>query len=81
MLFIRLFYRYFVFNFADYDLNRAIKRRVPFAEDHIKQMVYSLLRGLKVQIHSLTSLDFHLIQYSSFVLLSSLFTQLVFFIV
>ncbi|CAF3834972.1 unnamed protein product [Rotaria sp. Silwood1] len=42
---------YFVFNYVDYDLSRVIKRRIPFEEKHIKQIIYSLLRGLKY-IHS-----------------------------
>lgn len=42
---------YFVLNFVDYDLGKVIKRGKPFTEDHIKLLVYSLLRGLKF-IHS-----------------------------
>jgi len=45
-----LLYRYFVLSFADYDLDRVIKRNLPFTEEHIRQIIYSLLRGLKVQI-------------------------------
>ncbi|CAF5114731.1 unnamed protein product, partial [Rotaria sp. Silwood1] len=42
---------YFVLNFVDYDLSKVIKRGKPFTEDHIKLLIYSLLRGLKF-IHS-----------------------------
>lgn len=42
---------YFVLNFVDYDLSKVIKRGRPFSEDHIKLLIYSLLRGLKF-IHS-----------------------------
>ncbi|CAF1455127.1 unnamed protein product [Rotaria magnacalcarata] len=42
---------YFVLNYVDYDLSRVIKRNVPFTEDQIKYIIYSLLRGLKF-IHS-----------------------------
>ncbi|CAF1482084.1 unnamed protein product, partial [Rotaria sp. Silwood1] len=42
---------YFVFNFVDYDLSKVMKRGKPFTEDHIKLLIYSLLRGLKF-IHS-----------------------------
>ncbi|CAF1230856.1 unnamed protein product [Rotaria sp. Silwood1] len=42
---------YFVFNFVDYNLRQVIKRGKPFSEDHIKQIIYSLLRALKY-IHS-----------------------------
>lgn len=45
------FFRYFVLNFVDYDLSKVIKRGKPFTEDHIKLLIYSLLRGLKF-IHS-----------------------------
>lgn len=38
-------------NFVDYDLSKVIKRGKPFTEDHIKLLIYSLLRGLKF-IHS-----------------------------
>ncbi|CAF3429201.1 unnamed protein product, partial [Rotaria socialis] len=38
---------YFVLNYVDYDLSRVIKRNVPFTEDQIKYIIYSLLRGLK----------------------------------
>ena len=41
--------RYFGFNFVYFDLHRVIARRNPFTEDHIQQIVYSTLRGLKVQ--------------------------------
>ena len=43
--------RYFVLNFVDYDLSKVIKRGRPFTEEHIKLLIYSLLRGLKF-IHS-----------------------------
>lgn len=43
--------RYFVLNFVDYDLSKVIKRGRHFSEDHIKLLIYSLLRGLKF-IHS-----------------------------
>ena len=43
--------RYFVLNFVDFDLSKVIKRGKPFTEDHIKLIIYSLLRGLKF-IHS-----------------------------
>ncbi len=46
--FLVLLCRYFVFNFVDYDLNKVILRRIPFAEDYIRLIIYSLLRGLKV---------------------------------
>ncbi|CAF4022203.1 unnamed protein product [Rotaria sordida] len=42
---------YFVFNFVDYNLRQVIKRGKPFSEDHIKQIICSLLRALKY-IHS-----------------------------
>ncbi|CAF3515467.1 unnamed protein product [Rotaria sp. Silwood1] len=42
---------YFVFNFVDYNLRQVIKGGKPFSEDHIKQIIYSLLRALKY-IHS-----------------------------
>ncbi|CAF1209575.1 unnamed protein product, partial [Adineta ricciae] len=42
---------YFVLNFVDFDLSKVIKRGKPFTEDHIKLIIYSLLRGLKF-IHS-----------------------------
>lgn len=42
---------YFVLNFVDYDLSKVIKRGKPFTEEHIKLLIYSLLRGLKF-IHS-----------------------------
>ncbi|CAF1238606.1 unnamed protein product [Rotaria sordida] len=42
---------YFVFNFVDYNLRQVIKRDKPFSEDHIKQIICSLLRALKY-IHS-----------------------------
>lgn len=42
---------YFVLNFVDFDLSKVIKRGRPFTEEHIKLLVYSLLRGLKF-IHS-----------------------------
>jgi serine/threonine protein kinase len=47
-----LFIRYFVFNFTDYDLNRVIRRDLPFSEEHIRLIIYQLLRGLKVLIYS-----------------------------
>ncbi|UJR33747.1 hypothetical protein I4U23_021174 [Adineta vaga] len=37
---------YMVLNYADYDLHRVIRSNA-FTEDHIKQIIYSLLRGLK----------------------------------
>ncbi|CAF0840055.1 unnamed protein product [Adineta steineri] len=42
---------YFVLNYCQYDLNKVIRRRIPFTEELIKQIIYSLLRGLKF-IHS-----------------------------
>ncbi|CAF0845636.1 unnamed protein product [Rotaria sordida] len=50
---------YFVLNYVDYDLNRVIKRNLPFTEDQIKYIIYSLLRGLKF-IHSAGILHHHL---------------------
>ncbi|CAF1215724.1 unnamed protein product [Adineta steineri] len=38
---------YFVFNYCQYDLDRVIRRRIPFTEEHIKHIIYSLFRGLK----------------------------------
>ncbi|CAF1526645.1 unnamed protein product [Rotaria magnacalcarata] len=38
---------YFVFNFVPLNLNQFIKRLLPIAEDHINQIIYSILRGLK----------------------------------
>jgi serine/threonine protein kinase len=46
-----VFYRYFVFNYTDYDLHRVIRRDIPFSEQHIRLIIYSLLRGLKVEIY------------------------------
>jgi hypothetical protein len=40
-----------VLNFVAYDLSKVIKRGKPFTEEHIKLLIYSLLRGLKF-IHS-----------------------------
>jgi len=75
--FFLFLYRYFVFNFADYDLNKVIRRHIPFTEEHIRQIIYSLLRGLKVQI-------FFSLQYLSkstiLLVLSSLSIQVVLFI-
>ncbi|CAF2805834.1 unnamed protein product [Rotaria sp. Silwood2] len=34
-----------------YTLDKVIKRRKPFPEDHIRQIIYSIVRGLKF-IHS-----------------------------
>jgi serine/threonine protein kinase len=62
--FFLLLYRYFVFNFADYDLNRVIRRHIPFKEDHIKQIIYALLRGLKVWFLSFP-FNINIIRYSS----------------
>ncbi|CAF1463316.1 unnamed protein product, partial [Rotaria sordida] len=42
---------YLVFNFLDYNLNQIIKRSKPLPEDHIRSIIYSILRGLKF-IHS-----------------------------
>ena len=47
--FIVLFYRYFVFNDAGRDLDAAIRCQKPFSEKHIRLIIYSILRGLKVQ--------------------------------
>ncbi|CAF4024856.1 unnamed protein product [Adineta steineri] len=38
---------YFVFNYCHYDLGKVIRRGIAFTEDHIKQIIYSLFRGLK----------------------------------
>ncbi|CAF0756218.1 unnamed protein product [Adineta steineri] len=38
---------YFVFDYYRYDLHRVIQRHIPFTEEHIKQIIYSLFRGLK----------------------------------
>jgi serine/threonine protein kinase len=46
-----VFYRYFVFNYTDYDLNRVIRRDLPFSEQLIRLIIYQLLRGLKVDIY------------------------------
>jgi p38 MAP kinase len=42
---------YFVFNFAGVNLHQVIRANRPFTEDHIRLIIYSLLRGLKF-IHS-----------------------------
>ncbi|CAF1544055.1 unnamed protein product, partial [Rotaria sordida] len=42
---------YLVFNFLDYNLNQIIKRSKPLPEDHIRSIIYSIIRGLKF-IHS-----------------------------
>ena len=47
--FIVLFYRYFVFNDAGRDLHTAISDGTLFLEQHIRLIIYSILRGLKVQ--------------------------------
>jgi serine/threonine protein kinase len=47
-----LFFRYFVFNYTGHDLNRVIRRDLPFSEQLIRKIIYSLLRGLKVEIYS-----------------------------
>ena len=44
-----LFIRYFVLSFSDFDLNKVIRRQKPLTEKHVKLIIYSLLRGLKVQ--------------------------------
>jgi hypothetical protein len=63
-----------VLNYADYDLHRVIQRHVPFSEEHIRLIIYSLLRGLKVEIYPKGL-------YSFLLFLFSLFIQLVLFIV
>ncbi|CAF0885122.1 unnamed protein product, partial [Didymodactylos carnosus] len=42
---------YFVLNYVPFDLSRVIKRNITFAEDHIRILIYAMLRGLKF-IHS-----------------------------
>ncbi len=59
-VFLLLLCRYFVFNFVNHDLDHAIKSQakkghLPFAEGHIRQIIYSVLRCLKVQVLSLSS--------------------------
>jgi len=55
--FFVLLYRYFVFNFMDRDLNRVIRDQIPFKEDHIRQIIYLILCGLKVQIFLFLSIS------------------------
>ena len=43
-----LFVRYLVFNYVIKDLHKVIQRRLPFPENQIQLIIYSLLRGLKV---------------------------------
>ncbi|CAF4368248.1 unnamed protein product, partial [Rotaria socialis] len=38
---------YFVFNFVPFNLNQLIKRRLPIAENHVNQIIYSICRGLQ----------------------------------
>jgi serine/threonine protein kinase len=82
ILFFSLIYRSFVFNFVDYDLHRVIKRRLPFSEDHIRQIIYSLLRGLKVCDHSFSPCPVLTINlYNILLFVFSSCIQVVFFIV
>ena len=55
-LVIMLLIRYFVLSFSDYDLNKVIRRQKPFTEKHIRLIIYSILRGLKVQFCIFSSL-------------------------
>jgi hypothetical protein len=57
-----LIYRYMVFNYAGSNLHQDMERHRPFTEDHIKLIIYSLLRGLKVEILSL-QLNIYLRRY------------------
>jgi len=41
-----------VSNYTDYDLDRVIRRYLPFSEAHIRLVIYQILRGLKVEIYS-----------------------------
>ncbi len=59
--------RYFVFNYAGTNLDDLIKAKRPFAEDDISRIIYSLLRGLKVETLSL-QLDIYRMQHSFHVL-------------
>ena len=49
--------RYFVFNDAGRDLDYVIRRRIPFAEQHIQSIIYAILRGLKVELAHYSALD------------------------
>ena len=49
-----MIYRYFVFNYAGFNLSRAIQTHQSFAEDHIKLIIYSILRGVKVRTFDTT---------------------------
>ncbi len=55
-------YRYFVFNYAGSSLNDAVNAKIPFLETHIRLIIYSMLRGLKVKILPVQS-DVYVKQY------------------
>ena len=81
LYFIVLFNRYFVFNFAGQNLDEAIRNRKSFTEGHIRVIIYSILRGLKVHI---SYISFHIYltkPFSDILLFCSLCILLVLFIV
>ncbi len=56
---IVLLYRYFVFNFVDFNLHQAIRSKTSISEVHIKFIIYPILRSLKVE-HLFYSIHIHL---------------------